>query len=89
MTDVGVPIDEATSRFLKRAGADLQARLGTLGTVEELKVDDHASGVSLITRVRVGSRTVDYRANGKNLVEAYAALTHGIGSVVHDTSSTR
>jgi hypothetical protein len=82
MTRVAAPIDEATSRFLKRAGADLQVRLGALGRVEALKVEDEPSGVSLVTRVRVGSRSVDYRASGKNLVEAYAALTHGIGSVV-------
>jgi len=78
---VAAPIDEATSRFLKRAGVDLQMRLGTLGRVEELKVEDDPGGVSLMTRVRVGSRSVDYRASGKNLVEAYAALTHGIASV--------
>lgn len=83
------PIDEATSRFLKRAGVDLQMRIGTLGQVEAFKVEDQPDGVSLVTRVRVGSRSVAYRANGKNLVEAYAALTHGIASVVHDTSSTR
>jgi hypothetical protein len=77
---VAAPIDEATSRFLKRAGADLQMRIGTLGQVEALKVEDQPDGVSLVTRVRVGSRSVDYRANGKNLVEAYAALTHGIAS---------
>jgi hypothetical protein len=86
---VAAPIDEATSRFLKRAGADLQMRLGTLGRVEALKVEDEPDGVSLVTRVRVGSRSVDYRASGKNLIEAYAALTHGIASVVRDTSSTR
>jgi len=79
---VAAPIDEATSRFLKSAGADLQVRLGTLGRVESLKVEDEPGGVSLLTRVRVGSRGVEYRASGKNLVEAYAALTHGIGSVV-------
>ena len=72
MTDMAAPIDEATSRFLRSAGADLQSRLGKLGTVEELKVDDRSSGVYLTTRVRVGSRTVDYRAAGANLVEAYA-----------------
>jgi hypothetical protein len=77
---LGLPIDEATSRFLKTAGADLQGRLGELGKVEELKVDDRSRGVTLITRVRVGSRVLDYRATGDNLVEAYAALTHGIAS---------
>jgi hypothetical protein len=74
------PIDEATSRFLKTAQVDLQSRLGTIGTVEGLKVDDRSAGVSLVSRVRIGSRIVDYRATGKNLVEAYAALTHGIAS---------
>lgn len=86
---MAAPIDEATSRFLKRAGADLQLRLGTVGRVETLKVEDDPGGVSLVTRVRVGSRSVDYRATGKNLVEAYGALTHGIASVVPDTSPTR
>ena len=86
---MAAPIDEATSRFLKRAGADLQMRLGTVGRVETLKVEDDPDGVSLLARVRVGSRSVDYRATGKNLVEAYAALTHGIASVVHDSSPTR
>ena len=86
---MAAPIDEATSRFLKRAGADLQMRLGTVGRVETLKVEDDPDGVSLLARVRVGSRSVDYRASGKNLVEAYAALTHGIASVVHDSSPTR
>ena len=61
-------------------------RLGTLGRVEAFKVEGQPDGVSLVTRVRVGSRSVDYRANGKNLVEAYAALTHGIASVVRDSS---
>ena len=79
---MAAPIDEATSRFLKSAASDLQVRLGKIGTVEALRMEDHPGGVSLVTRVRVGSRGVDYRASGKNLVEAYAALTHGIGSVV-------
>ncbi len=86
---MAAPIDEATSRFLKSAGADLQMRLGSVGRVETLKVEDDPDGVSLLARVRVGSRSVDYRASGKNLVEAYAALTHGIASVVHDSSPTR
>ena len=89
MTDMAAPIDEATSRFLRSAGADLQSRLGRLGTVEELKVDDRTPGVYLTTRVRVGSRSLAYGAAGANLVEAYAALTHGIASVVHDSSPTR
>ncbi|MDQ2934689.1 MAG: hypothetical protein M3R49_06860 [Chloroflexota bacterium] len=87
---MSVPIDEATSRFLKSAGADLQSRLGKVGTVEELKIDDGSSGVvSLVTRVRVGSRTVDYRATGDNLVEAYAALTHGITTKNESSATNR
>jgi hypothetical protein len=79
-SDVGVPIDEATSRFLKTAGADLQRRLGKLGTVEGLNIDDRSAGVTLETHVRVGSRILDFRASGDNLVAAYAARTHGIAS---------
>ncbi len=77
---MAVPIDEATSRFLKTAGVDLQRRLGKLANVEELKVDDPSAGVTLITRVRVGPKVLDFRATGDNLVDAYAALTHGITS---------
>jgi hypothetical protein len=36
--------------------------------------------VTLITRVRVGLKVLDLRASGDNLVDAYAALTHGIAS---------
>lgn len=81
------PIDEATSRFLKTARVDLQSRLGTIGRVEGLEVDDRSASVTLITRVRVGSRTLDFRATGDNLVEAYAALTHGIASQNEGESS--
>ena len=64
-------------------------RLGTVGRVEAFTVENDPDGVSLEARVRVGSRSVDYRAKGTNLIEAYAALTHGIASVARDASSTQ
>jgi hypothetical protein len=72
---MSLPIDEATSRFLETAAADLQRRLGTAGTVDELKIEDRSVGVSLVLRVRVGSRVLDFAATGENLVAALAALT--------------
>jgi hypothetical protein len=43
--------------------------------------------VTLITRVRVGPKVLDFRATGDNLVDAYAALTHGIASQSKGASS--
>ena len=68
-------MNEATARFLRAAGDDLQRQLGSAGVVEALTLECATSGVAIVAAVRVGSRTVRFRGSGENLVTAYAALT--------------
>lgn len=68
-------MNEATARFLRAAGDDLQRQLGSAGVVEDLTLERPASGVAIVATVRVGSQTVRFRGGGENLVTACAALT--------------
>jgi len=70
-------IDEATSRFLEAAQADLQRRLGAIGTVVSVRVVPVGAELRLEALVRVGSRERIFRGAGESLVAAYGALTHG------------
>jgi hypothetical protein len=68
-------IDEATSRFLEAAQADLQRRLGGIGTVVSVRVVPSGDELRLDAVVRVGSRKVIFSGAGESVVAAYGALT--------------
>jgi hypothetical protein len=63
-------LDEATSRFLETARADLQRQLGSVGMVEAVTIERLEPA-----RVRLGGRQVLFSGAGDNLVAAYGALT--------------
>ena len=67
-------IDEATSRFLRAAIADLQRQLGIAGAVTGMTVHHTPTGVALTAQVRVASRQLEFTGSGESLVEAYARL---------------
>jgi hypothetical protein len=68
-------LDEATSRFLETARADLQRQLGSVGMVEAVTIERLEPEVWLSARVRLGGRQVLFSGAGDNLVAAYGALT--------------
>ncbi|SRR6266540_935220 len=66
-------IDEATSRFLETAQADLQRHLDTIGTVVSVTVVPTGDELRLDAVVRVGSRNVIFSGTGESVVAAYGA----------------
>jgi hypothetical protein len=68
-------IDEATSRFLEAAQADLQRRLGGIGTVVSVRAVPTGDELRLDAVVRVGPRKVTLSGTGESVVAAYGALT--------------
>lgn len=67
-------IDDATAQFLEAARDDLQRQLASIGAVDELSTKPGSAGVSLIARIRIGSRTTEAIGSGENLVVAYSDL---------------
>lgn len=74
--------DEATSGFLSAAADDLQRQMGQAGVVEEITAEDAPGGVALVARIRVMNRTIEVRARGESLIEAYAALRLAVAEPV-------
>lgn len=70
-------LDEATSRFLETARADLQRYLGSALVVEAVDIAQQEGEVRLYATVRLGGRQVVFTGAGENLVAAYGALTRG------------
>ena len=68
-------LDEATSRFLETAQADLQRHLGSAGTVSAVMIDQLDAEVRLYATVEVGGYRGILSGAGDNIVAAYAALT--------------
>ena len=68
-------VDEATSRFLEAAQADLQRHLGGIGTVVSVSVVPTGDKLRLDAVVRMGSRKVIFSGAGESVVAAYGALT--------------
>ena len=68
-------LDEATSRFLETARADLQRHLGSAGTVAAVLIDEVDAEVRLYVTVDVGGHRAIFSGAGDNIVAAYAALT--------------
>jgi hypothetical protein len=67
--------DEATSRFLETARADLQRHLGSALVVEAVEIAQQEGEVTLYATVRLGPDRVVFSGAGDNLVAAYGALT--------------
>jgi hypothetical protein len=67
-------IDEATASFLRYAAGDLQGQLGAAGEVMSIGLDESAEPVTLVVRVRVGPRELEFRGSGESLVTAYANI---------------
>ena len=74
--DVQRTLDEATSRFLETAQADLQRHLGSAGTVAAVMIERLDAEVRLYATVEVGGHRVIFSGAGDNLVTAFGALTH-------------
>ena len=68
-------LDEATSRFLETARADLQRHLGSAGSVTAISIDEVDAEVRLYATVDVGGHRAIFSGAGDNIVAAYAALT--------------
>jgi hypothetical protein len=72
---MALEIDEATEQFLLTARWDLQRQLGQAGMVERLDLDTMSHRETRLTaHVRVASQTIDFSADGTNMIDAYAAL---------------
>lgn len=67
-------VTDSTSSFLEAAAVDLQRQVARTGVVEQVRSQDGAGGTALIAAIRIKERTIEVRATGDNLVEAYAHL---------------
>jgi hypothetical protein len=67
-------IDEATASFLQYAADDLQRQLGAAGEVIAIALSEAGEPVTLVVRVRVGPRELEFRGSGDSLVTAYANI---------------
>ena len=67
-------ISDATASFLEAASFDLQRQIGRTGTVEVVRVEQNAGGITLVAAIRINTRTIDIRGSGENLLAAYAEL---------------
>ncbi|MGZ8724717.1 MAG: hypothetical protein ACXWYG_11825, partial [Aeromicrobium sp.] len=67
-------IDHAMATFLDTAADDLQRQMGIAGAVVVVSADGLPEGIALTATLRIGQQTIEVRADGENVLTAYAGL---------------